>query len=72
MHIHKIWGDIQIMKGRHKKAVEIYTELVDLYTIWKSCSYRSTVEYCIDYREYEFTDDHVLEAKSSLGEALMS
>ena len=72
LHIHKIWGDIQMMKGRHKKAVEIYTELTELYTIWKSCSYRSTVEYWIDYQEYEFTDDHILEAKSSLGEALMS
>ncbi len=72
LHIHKIWGDIHMMKERHQKAVEIYTELVDLYSIWKSCSYRSTVEYWIDYQEYEFADDHILEAKSSLGEALMS
>lgn len=59
-------------KGKHQKAAEVYTELIDLYSIWKSCSYRTTVDYCIDYQEYEFMEDHILEAKSSAGEALMA
>jgi len=72
MHIHKIWADVLMMKQRFDKAAQIYTELLDLYSIWRSCSYRWTRDFWIDYEEYEFTEDHVLEAKSSCGEALMN
>lgn len=72
LHIHKIWADIHMAKQNYVKASSLYQELIDLYTLWKSCSYRTVEENCIDYQEYEFTEDHILEAKSSSGEALMN
>ena len=71
MHIHKIWADIHMSRAKFNKAADIYTELIELYSIWRSCAYRNTVDYCVDYQEHEFTDDHILEVKSSCGEALM-
>jgi tetratricopeptide (TPR) repeat protein len=72
LQIHKIWADVTMMKGKTNKAAKLYQELIELYSIWKSCSYRTPVDYCVDYQEYEFTDDHILEVKSNCGEALMS
>jgi tetratricopeptide (TPR) repeat protein len=71
LQVHKMWGDVQMIKQRFDKAAQIYTELIGLYSIWRSWSYRTTSDFWIDYQEYEFTDDNILEVKSSWGEALM-
>jgi tetratricopeptide (TPR) repeat protein len=72
LQIHKVWADVTMMKGKVNLAAKLYQELIELYSIWKSCSYRIPVDYCIDYQEYELSDDQILEAKSNCGEALMN
>ena len=72
MHIHKIWADVLMMKGMFTKASRVYMELIDLYSIWKSCNYRNISDGDIHYQDFEFTDNHILEAKSSWGESLMN
>lgn len=36
LHIHKILGDTHMAKQKWKKAAEVYTELIQLYSLWKS------------------------------------
>lgn len=60
-----------MMKEMCTKAARIYREVIDLYSIWKSCTYRNINDNCIQYQDYEFNDSHILEVKSSCGEALM-
>lgn len=71
LQVHKIWGDIHMAKSRFQKASEVYQEVIDLYAIWRSCQYRITNDVCVDFQDHEFTDDAILEVKSSCGEALM-